>query len=269
MEKDEVRAVTRDIIEFYTGISEQTYTADPGIRVQQSEIIRVYGAWKKIADGWPLQYVTGRAYWMDSWFQVTPDVLIPRPETEELVLLVESRLKKYPAEHILDIGTGSGIIPVYLARKFPESQVGSTDFSAAALQVARENAARQQVSVTFWEQDFLDKTTWNVFPPLHVLVSNPPYIHRSEASGMTNSVLNFEPHQALFPPGDDVLIFYRRIAELAEIHRHTLQGIFLELNPLHADAIYGIFQSRNFVGQLHTDLSGKVRFYSYTQELHV
>lgn len=159
----------------------------------------------------PIQYVLGFTEFYGLTFQVTPSVLIPRPETEELVSLIIEENFGSPIR-ILDIGTGSGCIAITLSRNLPQAQVCSWDVSAEALQVARENNQRLEASVVFRQVNVLDYQFGD--EQFDVIVSNPPYVTLSEKSEMEANVLQWEPHLALFVPDEDPLLFYRKIAEM-------------------------------------------------------
>ena len=182
----------------------------------------------------PVQYVIGEEEFCGRWFRVTPAVLIPRPETQELCEWClslkgqgdQSSLSLWRGRgerpHILDIGTGSGCIAITLAAEMAEAQVTGWDISDEALSVARENAQRHHVDVDFKQVDVLaplnaESSTFNAqrstlnAPPFSIIISNPPYIANREAEQMTGNVLDWEPHSALFVPDDDPLLFYREI----------------------------------------------------------
>lgn len=176
----------------------------------------------------PIQYLLGQTEFYGLTFQVTPDVLIPRPETEELVEWILSEAQHLQNLKILDIGTGSGCIAISLAQHLPQIQVSALDVSEAALQMAQKNAQINQVSVAFIQQDILQTEKLN--DTYHIMVSNPPYVRELEKLEIRPNVLEHEPHLALFVPDDEALMFYRKIAELAFNHL-TPQGLlFFEIN---------------------------------------
>ena len=206
----------------------------------------------RVAEGEPVQYVIGEADFCGLTFKVTPDVLIPRPETEELVRWIEEELStlnsQLPTPKLLDIGTGSGCIAIALAKGIEGAEVEAWDISEKALRVAKENAERNGVKVCFKQLDVLSspldwhpavppQATTQVPPQLlpqensfSLLVSNPPYICEEEAQDMEPNVLNHEPHTALFVPNESPLLFYRRIGELG-MHLLTPGGLlFYEIN---------------------------------------
>lgn len=184
---------------------------------------------RRIAGGEPLQYVTGEAWFCGMRFAVRPGVLIPRPETEELVALVERSLVGRDAPRILDIGTGSGCIAVSLAGRVAAARVSAWDVSGEALSVARENASRHGLQIDFRQQDVFGDIP-DGLPRYDAIVSNPPYICDEEAADMERQVLDHEPHLALFVPDGDPLLFYRRIADLGRSALRDGAMLFFEIN---------------------------------------
>jgi release factor glutamine methyltransferase len=160
----------------------------------------------------PVQYILGEAWFDGLLLKVSEDVLIPRPETEELVHWIAEDKR---GGRILDIGTGSGCIAIALKKRLPELEVHALDVSGAALALASVNAQRCETPLFFHQINFLDETTWPSLPDVTVLVSNPPYIAESETGTLHERVLTREPHLALFVPDSDPLVFYRKIARFA------------------------------------------------------
>lgn len=197
---------------------------------------------RQLEEGAPVQYVTGKALFADRTFNVRPGVLIPRPETEELCRMVE---RNSPGQAtILDIGTGSGCIAITLALNIPQASVTAWDISREALSIAEENAHRLGATVDFQLQDALsppeDDEKWDV------IVSNPPYICINEQKDMEPHVLNHEPHQALFVPDDNPLLFYEAITRYAA-HALRPQGLLaFEINPLYATETITMMNSYGF-----------------------
>lgn len=181
----------------------------------------------------PIQYITGEARFHGMEFHVTPDVLIPRPETDELVDIITDRWGETSDLHVLDIATGSGCIAISLARTLPFADVDAMDVSEKALDVANENARNLKAKVNFFKADVFkwtpDKDKYDI------IVSNPPYIDESEKKAMERNVLDYEPASALFVPDSDPLIFYRRIAEICRDSLTARGMIYFEINPRHAD----------------------------------
>ncbi len=183
----------------------------------------------------PIQYIFGDTYWHGMTLKVTPDVLIPRPETEELVDLIVKDNRQSDLK-VLDVCTGSGCIAVALAKFMNFPQVTAIDISQPALAIARENAALQKVKVKFETADALDlgKTLTGKYD---IIVSNPPYVMESEKSAMDSNVLDHEPALALFVPDRDPLKFYKAIATYAYTALEDKGRLYFELNPLTADVL--------------------------------
>ena len=180
----------------------------------------------RLAGGEPLQYVMGKTYFRNHLFSLNSDTLIPRPETEELVDLVLRHAPKNAS--VLDVGTGSGCIPISLKLERPSLKVEAWDISVGALEVARQNAQALGAAVEFREQDIF---TWpSVEGSWDIIVSNPPYVTQDEAKEMAKHVLDYEPHLALFVPNDDALRYYEALADFA-LARLTPGGyLCLEIN---------------------------------------
>ncbi|MDQ3142324.1 MAG: peptide chain release factor N(5)-glutamine methyltransferase, partial [Bacteroidota bacterium] len=178
----------------------------------EDKIGLVYDAVGQVLKGKPVQYVVGEASFMNLNLFVDERVLIPRPETEELVYWVEKEIIKTGANSILDVGTGSGCIAIYLKKKFPAVEVNALDISEAALEVARMNAINYNADINFIKMDFLLEIP--ELKNIDVIISNPPYISQQEKKLMTPWVINYEPSIALFPIGDDPLIFYKILSQL-------------------------------------------------------
>ena len=222
----------------------------------------------------PVQYVLHEAWFGGMKYYVDEHVLIPRPEAEELVDLVIKEVKKKSnaqnnldkKKSLLDIGTGSGCIPITLKKNLPETDVYSIDVSEKALDVAKRNANMNGADVKFVLGNFLDENKWIEFSSFDVIVSNPPYIPKKGMEEMSKNVVDYEPHLALFVPDDDPLIFYKAIARFAE--KKLLPGgrIFLELHEQLAEEVKGLF---SFFGevQVKNDMQGKERFLTITNSI--
>ena len=202
---------------------------------------------ERIANGEPLQYVTGKAEFCGMSFKVNSDVLIPRPETEELVeWIVDVAKRKEGRVRVLDIGTGSGCIAVSIAKNVGTAQVDAWDVSEGALRTARENAASNGVDVRFERVDVLSFDGKTSNEKYDIIVSNPPYICKSEAKDMERNVLEHEPHIALFVDDDDPLLFYRRIADIGN---HLLNDgglLFYEINRQYGAETIAMLQASGY-----------------------
>ena len=206
----------------------------------------------------PIQYVLGKAEFMGEWYDVEPGVLIPRPETEELVRWIV--LKETPAT-VLDIGTGSGCIAITLAAMYPKATVTAWDISEKALEVARKNAKHLAVNVNFEQVDILANSQQPKANSYDIIVSNPPYICNKEREAMEQNVLDYEPHTALFVPDDDPLLFYRAIAEYGTKALKPDGWLYFEINPLYAEPLRELLSAMSYHDiECKTDQYGKQRF---------
>lgn len=207
----------------------------------------------------PIQYIMGEARFCGLTLKVTPAVLIPRPETEELVDLIIKRWSNVPDVNVLDIGTGSGCIAVALARALRFPRIKAIDISDEALTVAKENAKGLKVKVDFEQAD-----TFRLTPVYHsydIIVSNPPYIAEHERATMPANVVNHEPELALFVPDSDPLKFYRAIATYS-LEALTDRGfLYFEINPLYAKELSDMLHRIGFANvTLLADMYGRQRF---------
>jgi release factor glutamine methyltransferase len=239
----------------------------------------------------PVQYVLHEAWFYGMAFYVDENVLIPRPETEELVewVLEEVRSRKYEPGNtgpgaglmptvggsknedasyvlpptsrfsILDIGTGSGCIPISLKKKLPQAEVYACDVSEQALAVAAKNAAAHQTPIQFLQADFLNTGTWPTLPAVDIIVSNPPYIPHHNESSMLQHVLAYEPHLALFVPNEDPLVFYEAIARFAKEKLRAGGRIFVEIHEDLGEQTKALFELNGFTAEVKKDFQGKDR----------
>lgn len=204
----------------------------------------------------PVQYIVGETEFYGMKFFVNEGVLIPRPETEELI---EWILNDHPKMgHIIDIGTGSGCIPIVLKKNRPDATVYSLDFSEKALRIAQNNAQYHRTEINFLEADFLTMD-FSDFPDWDLIVSNPPYIAEREKADMDALVLENEPESALFVPDEDPLIFYKRIIELARAKLKPDGMVYVEINQQLGEATQNLFQSFFVEVELRKDISGHDR----------
>ena len=256
----EAKAIGRLVMEETFGLSWSDLLMDRNPE-GEAEQHRLAAMTERLAKGEPVQYVLGEADFYGRRFRVTPDVLIPRPETAELCQWVVADVQMRVACRVLDIGTGSGCIAVTLAAELKNSRVAAWDISEAALAVARENAERTGVHVSFRQVDILDAPHDDGQTAFDVIVSNPPYICCSEASGMEVNVLEHEPHLALFVPDDDPLLFYRAIGRYACKALADGGALYLEINPLYAAPLAALLAEQGFSAvEKRDDDYGKTRF---------
>lgn len=256
---DEAGNLFNMAIESITGInlrhnSTPSFTPD-GCFVKMWEEIE-----KRLQQSEPIQYILNEAWFYDIPFYVNQSVLIPRPETEELVDWIIKDHKEKQELSIFDVGTGSGCIPVILKRKIPQSEVSSCDISEEALRVAHKNARKHQTEIHFIQSDFLNKENWSSFPKSDIIVSNPPYIPRKEKSLMHDNVLAHEPHLALFVEDSNPLVFYAAIAEAGKTLLTDNGTIYVEIFEGLGNETVALFQSKGFQAVLKKDLQCKDRF---------
>ena len=230
-DKDEANAMTLILLEHYFNITRVKMALEPELRLSESEMLTFHFAVKDLLKNKPIQYIIGETEFCDLKFKVNENVLIPRPETSELVMkIINSQQPTANSQQlILDIGTGSGCIAISLAKKLSDSKVYAIDISEKALEVAKENAINNNVDVTFIHDDILNLKN-NIETEFDIIVSNPPYVRELEKADMRDNVLNWEPHNALFVSDYDPLIFYRNILEFAKTNLNQDGEIWFEIN---------------------------------------
>ena len=208
----------------------------------------------------PIQYVLGEAWFYRMKIKVNEHVLIPRPETEELVeQLIKDRKSKLTDPAILDIGTGSGCIPIAIKKNLPASKLTAIDISKDALALAKENAALHNAHIQFTELDFLNETNWASLGVFDIIISNPPYIPINEKEKLDKNVTDFEPHLALFVPDRSPLIFYEKIAAFGRDHLLPNGKIYLETHEDHAKETAALFHQYYQTVMIKKDMYGKER----------
>ncbi len=208
----------------------------------------------------PVQYILGEAWFSNMKFNVDKNVLIPRPETEELVEWIVKENKKLQSPSIIDIGTGSGCVPISLKKKLPESKISAIDICNAALSVAKKNAMELQADIHFLLFDFLKEENRKQLNQFDIIVSNPPYIPISDKTTMNKNVLLFEPQKALFVSNEDPFIFYKAIAEFGKNHLTEQGKIYVEISETFADDIASIFKENGYKNiVVKKDMQGKNR----------
>ena len=231
---DEANALIMILLEHYFGINRVKIAMDPELRLSESELLTLHFAVKELLKNRPVQYILGETEFCGMRFFVDENVLIPRPETEELVnQLISFSVNQLhsPSFRILDIGTGSGCIAISLAKLLKNSVVTAIDVSEKALDIARKNAEANNVNVNFILDDILNpKNSELIDNQYDIIVSNPPYVCKSEKSEMRANVLDYEPSTALFVSDTDPLIFYRKILEFAQKTLKPDGEVWFEIN---------------------------------------
>ena len=278
-DEGEAKAIARLVYEKRTGLSLADICLGKDTQLSANSQAELAEIARRLETDEPVQYVLGTADFCGRTFEVDSHVLIPRPETEELCQWVvetanrtvetEDRVmdtaeKGQEAGHptLLDIGTGSGCIAVTLAATLPGACTMAWDISAEALEVARRNADRHGVAVRFAQVDILNVATaiQSTPQPLDIIVSNPPYILNKERASMAANVMEYEPHQALFVPDDNPLLFYRAIAQYGMATLRTGGSLFFEINPACADDLRSMLCEMSYHGiETRTDAYGKQR----------
>ena len=269
----EAREMVLAYLEYHIGTSRHTHIIEPSYEVSDDKIGEIRSAFTRMVSGEPLQYVTGKAYFYGREFKVTPDVLIPRPETELLCRYVIDylQLNPRPSVRILDLCTGSGCIAWTLAMEIPGAEVWGVDISEGALSVAVNQGIteHERRAPEFIEADVLDISapiTYGGYPlsSVDILVSNPPYVMDSEKAVMRPNVLDYEPHLALFVPDNDPLLFYRAIAHRASQLLKPGGYCIVEINEALGEETASVFRSSGFSEVcILADLNDKHRFISF------
>jgi release factor glutamine methyltransferase len=257
---EEGRVVASVLLEHFAGMNVLEYRKNPEQLLNQSVIMEVHGALDQLKQGMPVQQVVGWCEFYHHRFHVNQHVLIPRPETEELVdRIIKSNL---PANStILDIGTGSGCIAISLKKAIPKAQVCAMEVSPEALQVAHRNARELDADVQFLNADLFLFDRWSELPEYDIIVSNPPYISLDEKHTVVARVKAFEPHTALFAPSSDPLVFYRKIAEIGRLKLKPEGQVWVEINERLGEETKQVFVDAGYSRvELHNDLSRKQRF---------
>ncbi len=226
----------------------------------KGELARLNAILSAIPSGKPIQYILGSARFFELNFFVNPAVLIPRMETEELIAWMLEDHPERSELKVLDIGTGSGCIPISLKRNRPEWKVWALDISPSALEVAKSNAKRHQTNITFLILDILEPSNWVEMSEFECIVSNPPYIPPSEQGIMGASVLDFEPEIALFTPEHAPLLFYDTISRFAREKLVAGGSLYFECNERNAEKVGDLLKSYGFAKvTLQKDINGKIR----------
>ncbi len=264
--KEEVDSFFYLLIEHYLGLERFVLALQPNFMISKQEEQPLFEALSELRLQKPVQHIMGKAHFMDLELTVNAHVLIPRPETEELVrwILAEIRGTKKEVRNkkeklrILDIGTGSGCIALALAKNYPDAQVYALDNSEKALEVAKHNAEQNEVGVTFIQADILNLDTLD--KSFDVIVSNPPYVRELEKKEMKVNVKDYEPKEALFVPDNDPLLFYRHIAHFAKNNLKKGGSLYLEVNQYLAQETKQLLEDQNFTDiELRKDLFGNDR----------
>ena len=257
--RNEIKSISHLLLKQLAGMNSVQIYTDKDTKFTDSMVNGLNTAVDRLANGEPIQYILGTTEFFGLKFKVMPGVLIPRPETEELVELI---LKEHKNQHIklLDIGTGSGCIAVTLAKNMLSAKVSAWDISEEAIQIARENADLNKVDIDFSLRDILKFEEFEeMSDKWDVIVSNPPYVCESERTVMEAHILDHEPYLALFVKDDDPLIFYRHISLYAAKNLRKGGGLYFEINSHLGKKTLQTIQQNGFHAELFQDLSGRDR----------
>jgi release factor glutamine methyltransferase len=255
---NEANCIADMVIEHVFGYSKMNRILHKKENITETEIKKVKEIISSLSTNKPIQYILGEAWFYHKKFYVNEHTLIPRSETEELIEIVSSF--KIKNEKIIDIGTGSGCIPITIKSKFENTQITAIDISYDALNVAKQNAQIYNTKINFIQTDFLDEDNWQNLDKFRIIISNPPYIRQSESSTMQPNVILFEPHLALFVPDNDALIFYKKIALFGKTNLENDGKIIVEINEALGEETKQIFEELNYNATIIKDMQGKDRF---------
>ena len=254
---DEIRYYFYWCCEHFLGATKTDVIENPEKRITESLMLKFSHAVKDLKKQKPIQYILERCNFLDLMLCVTPDVLIPRPETEELVQKIIRENQNFAGE-ILDICTGSGCIALALKKQIPDALVHGLDNSEPAIDIAKKNADHNLLPVNFFVADIFNYETEQKFD---IIVSNPPYVTHSEKSQMQKNVLDYEPHQALFVDDENPLIFYRAIVDFAKKHLNSNGKLYVEINEKFGHEIAELLKNKGFSHvKVDKDFRGKERF---------
>lgn len=262
--KEEISSLIYALLERFGGIGFLKALSEPELTVSESELLKIHFAIKDLKQYRPLQYILGNCDFVNVNILLSHKVLIPRPETEEMVGLIieENKLKRGLV--IADFGCGSGCIAVALAKNLFDSKVFAFDKSDEALEQTKANAAHNDVEVEVIKVDMTDALELN--EQFDIIVSNPPYVRECEKTQMKANVLDYEPHMALFVPNENPLVFYQHIASIAQSSLKTGGKLYLEINEALGEETEVIFKNLGYKTEIRKDFRDKYRMLFATKE---
>jgi release factor glutamine methyltransferase len=260
----EAAQIAHIIFEKFAGVTRADLVVNPELAFDDSIQQALSSALAQLLLHVPVQYITGEAWFYKIKFKVSPAVLVPRPETEELVSAVIGFTAHKKNCAVLDIGTGSGCIPIAIRKNATVANITAIDVSESALSLAKENAAMLDAEVHFMQTDFLVESSWASLGIYDVIVSNPPYIPWKEKASMDKHVAEHEPHLALFVADERPLIFYEKIAAFGKEHLHKAGCIFMETHEDLAGNVAAHFTEQGYENRVLKDMSGKERIVTAT-----
>lgn len=261
-DKTEIDAIFYLVADHFLKFDKTKVDTNLQSNINQSDLILIYQCCSKLKKQIPVQYILGSAWFYGMKFIVSPYVLIPRPETEELVDLIVNENQN--SVSFIDFGTGSGCIPISIKKQIPNAQVFAIDLSSEALLISKKNAANNHTEIVFIKSDILidDFSVKFSNKQFQIIISNPPYIISEEKNKMSEIVLKNEPHLALFVEGTDDILFYKKIINACEHILVSGGKLYFELNPLTANLVklYTVESQFFLEVELINDMSGKIRF---------
>ncbi|WP_298514802.1 peptide chain release factor N(5)-glutamine methyltransferase [uncultured Kordia sp.] len=260
--KNEVDSFFFMLTEAYFDLERFALVLNPEFTITKEQETPMFSALSELKLEKPIQHILGKAHFFGLEFMVNEHTLIPRPETEELVAFILEKAKNTNTKNlcILDIGTGSGCIPIALKKELPTARIFAIDISAEALQVAQKNADTHNVSIEFMQADVLALDTLEVFDEeisFEFIVSNPPYVRNLEKAEMRKNVLEYEPDSALFVEDNNPLVFYDKIANLAMKHLKPNGSLYFEINQYLGKEMIDLLAEKQFQNiELRKDIFG-------------
>ena len=277
-DEQEIESFFFILTEYLHNLKRVNLALNPNFELSEDDVEKWNAILADLQQEKPIQYITGEAWFYGLQFEVNENTLIPRPETEELVefILKETSNFQLPASslNIIDIGTGSGCIPISLKANLPQANVSAIDVSEKALEVAKRNAQSNKVEVNFIQANILEVEDLSKLPlpnaqnllPLDIIVSNPPYVRNLEKEEIKKNVLDYEPHLALFVEDTDALLFYRKIAQLALKNLAPNGLLFFEINQYLGKETVELLENLGFKNiELKKDIYGNDRMVKSTR----
>jgi len=262
-EDREAENISDWIFENVTGLKKWERRENKKNELGENHFKKIENYLEKLLKHTPVQYVLNEAWFYKMKFFVNENVLIPRPETEELVEWIISDLKNTGADseatNIIDIGTGSGCIAIALKKEIKNSILSALDASDFALEVARKNSKDLNAEINFLHFDFLNENEWQLLHKFDIIVSNPPYIPLKEKELLAKNVSQYEPGMALFVKNDDPLIFYKKIADFSKAHLKPKGKIYVEVHEAYANEVRSIFENSGYKSEIKKDIYGRER----------
>jgi release factor glutamine methyltransferase len=264
-EKREAANITDWVFENITGFKRLERNLNRNVELEIGKVQKLKNNLEELLQHKPVQYVLNEAWFYKMKFYVNENVLIPRPETEEIVewIVEDVRSLKYDVRYrefkVLEIGTGSGCIAVSIKKELENIDITAIDISEEALKVANKNAEALHTKINFLQINFLNENLWNSLQLYDAIVSNPPYIPENEKEKLAKNVTEFEPAIALFVENNNPFIFYEKIAKFARSHLEPNGKIFVEIHEEYSKEVQKIFSARNFKTQIRKDIYRRER----------